>query len=182
MSSKKELTCKNCGISFMKELKEYNRQLKRGRESDHFFCSLSCTKTWNNINNPIQYKETEKTLKHLSKMRVLAAEKNKKGNFTYYLNKTKQRKHEFNLTEKYLQEIWDSQNGKCVFTGYNMPLQTYNKKVNLYSASLDRIDSSKGYVEGNVQFVCFFINLGKRNFSDNDVHEFIKHIALQQDS
>lgn len=35
------LTCKNCGNSFIKTEKEYNRQIKNGRH--YFYCSQSCS-------------------------------------------------------------------------------------------------------------------------------------------
>lgn len=44
------------------------------------------------------------------------------------------------------------------------------------AASLDRIDSTKGYVKGNVQFVCRAINLAKSTFSDADMKNFIDNI------
>lgn len=41
-------------------------------------------------------------------------------------------------------------------------------------ASLDRIDSSKGYIEGNVEFVCSAINLAKNNFSKEAMVSFLQ--------
>lgn len=43
--------------------------------------------------------------------------------------------------------------------------------------SLDRIDSSKGYVHGNVQFVTLRINLAKKNMSDADFISMCKQVA-----
>lgn len=34
---------------------------------------------------------------------------------------------------------------------------------NLRSVSIDRIDNSKGYIRGNIQLVCRFINFAKNN-------------------
>ena len=45
------------------------------------------------------------------------------------------------------------------------------------SASLDRIDSSKGYIEGNVQWVHKDINKIKTDMSDNKFIEWCKLIA-----
>jgi hypothetical protein len=41
------------------------------------------------------------------------------------------------------------------------------------AASLDRIDSTKGYIAGNVEFVCRFVNLGKSDLSREEVMKFI---------
>jgi hypothetical protein len=43
-------------------------------------------------------------------------------------------------------------------------------------ASLDRIDSSKGYIEGNIEFVCLAINYAKNGFSKEETQNFIKMI------
>ena len=39
------------------------------------------------------------------------------------------------------------------------------------TASIDRIDSSKGYTKGNVQWVCVFANLAKNTFKDELIKE-----------
>jgi hypothetical protein len=45
------------------------------------------------------------------------------------------------------------------------------------TTSLDRIDSSIGYVFGNVQIVCVMANYAKSDFSDEQMREFCKAIA-----
>lgn len=57
-----------------------------------------------------------------------------------------------------------NQNRKCVFTGIEL---TFNLKTQ--TASLDRIDSSKDYVVGNVQWVHKTINNLKQDFSDEEL-------------
>lgn len=48
------------------------------------------------------------------------------------------------------------------------------KKNSLYKASLDRIDSSLGYIEGNVQWVLREINFMKGNLDE----EYFKNICI----
>ena len=48
------------------------------------------------------------------------------------------------------------------------------KKKNLYCPSIDRIDSSKGYVSGNVMFVCWGVNYMKQDLS---LYQFKKMCA-----
>jgi hypothetical protein len=43
-------------------------------------------------------------------------------------------------------------------------------------ASLDRIDSTKGYIKGNVEFVCLAINYAKNKFSKEDTLTFLNEI------
>ena len=44
------------------------------------------------------------------------------------------------------------------------------------TASLDRIDSCKGYVFGNVQFVSVMANYGKRDFLEEELLRFCKAV------
>jgi hypothetical protein len=70
---------------------------------------------------------------------------------------------DFNLSYDYLDLLWENQNGKCAYTGEL--LNFGRSKVN-GTASLDRIDSSLGYVEGNVQFVHKDVNIMKWDLSE----------------
>lgn len=64
---------------------------------------------------------------------------------------------QFNLTPKFLWELFiNKQNKKCAITGEEIDLAT--------DGSLDRIDSSKGYVKNNVWWVKKDINKMKLDF------------------
>lgn len=52
---------------------------------------------------------------------------------------------ECSLTIEYLDALWELQEGRCIYSGLELVVDD--------TASLDRIDSALGYVEGNVQFV-----------------------------
>ena len=87
------------------------------------------------------------------------------------------RKHSFEVSIEYLTNLYISQNGKCAITGDPIP--------ELEKASIDRIDSSKGYVEGNIQFVTTQANLSKHIMSMSELYEFCKKVlnhANQQPS
>lgn len=45
------------------------------------------------------------------------------------------------------------------------------------NASLDRIDNSKGYIEGNVRFVALMANLARQSFTDEQMIAFCKAVA-----
>ena len=93
-----------------------------------------------------------------------------KGEFSTLLNNAKHRKRGFDLTEEYLQSIWT---GKCSITGIDI-YNSKNKNNTLFSASLDRIDSSLGYIKGNVIIVSYKANRIKQ---DASIHE-IEKVAL----
>ncbi len=73
------------------------------------------------------------------------------------------RKIEFDLTIEYINELLVKQGFRCAVSGLEIKEEKYTTRKNKNpkvenTASLDRIDSSKGYVEGNVQWVHKDIN------------------------
>ena len=52
----------------------------------------------------------------------------------------------------------------------------WDRHFTMDKMSLDRIDSAKGYVKGNVQFVCLGINYAKNRWSDTEMKLFIERI------
>jgi hypothetical protein len=70
----------------------------------------------------------------------------------------------FDLSFDYLDALWLAQQGRCAYTGEE--LWFGRSKVN-GNASLDRIDSALGYIEGNVQFVHKDINIMKWDFPES---------------
>jgi hypothetical protein len=84
---------------------------------------------------------------------------------------------EFNVTPEYLESIFT---GYCYFSGIELKIGTYmnNKGVrDLGNASLDRIDSSIGYVEGNVAWVYKPINIMKQTLSSAEFINLCKKIT-----
>ena len=74
----------------------------------------------------------------------------------------------FDITIEYAWDIFERQNRLCVYSG--IPLifvRNYGKNSDIQTASLDRIDSSKGYVEGNVQWVHKTINQMKSDMTED---------------
>ena len=59
-------------------------------------------------------------------------------------------KLEFNITPEYLQKLYDD-NPRCAYTGIDLSFDKTKSSTKDQILSLDRIDSTKGYVEGNVQ-------------------------------
>lgn len=79
-------------------------------------------------------------------------------------NAIRKRKKEFSISKEYGEELYLRQNGKCALSGLDIGFVKRNKNKKSYyymQASLDRIDSSKGYVEGNVQWVHKDVNMMK---------------------
>jgi hypothetical protein len=89
-----------------------------------------------------------------------------------------------NLTLNHLKEVWDRQAGICPYTGWNLILPASKIGFGEFSkspkrASLDRIDSAKGYEIGNVQFVSIIANYAKNTFTHEEMVEFCKAVAVK---
>jgi hypothetical protein len=169
MSKKVILNCEICDKKFEREEKEHRRNLKKGRKT---YCSLSCSGRGNIKNIP---EENIGNTKYLNRSGSL---KDELSPFKYHLRQSTYRNQENNLTLLYLKEVWDKQNGICPYTGIKLKDWDYKPKSNsMYTASLDRIDSSKGYIEGNVQFISRNINMMKNNLSHEETVELCKAIS-----
>ena len=74
---------------------------------------------------------------------------------------------ECNVDIEYLKSIWT---GVCPITGVELQIgQAKDTIPDTYRASLDRLDSTKGYVKGNVQYISFRANNIK---TDSSFEEF----------
>jgi hypothetical protein len=89
----------------------------------------------------------------------------------------------FDLTIEYIWELFEQQKGICKLSGLPIYLETslgsFNKNgYQRRTASLDRVDSSKGYLQGNVQWLHKDINQMKSDRTDEQFVEFCKAVAL----
>src|ERR1700728_366170 len=77
---------------------------------------------------------------------------------------------EFTVSLESLYRKWLSQNGRCALTGEELYLgkNTEEQEHGKNTASLDRKDSTKGYVPGNIQWVKKEINFFKRDWPEED--------------
>ena len=177
MHNRKLITfiCDNCGCEAQKPLSEYNRNKKLGR---HNFCCRNCSFEFG---KRILEKKPLTEKQKLNQQRIKEYCYNRNDEFTpyrYSLRNAKKRFKEFNLTLEDLRDVWIAQNGICPYTGLKLQLPTWKKCDNIwYRASLDRIDSSKGYVVGNVQFISTPINFMKSTMSDLETKQYLKLIS-----
>lgn len=57
---------------------------------------------------------------------------------------------DFTISREYIDDLFEKQDRKCAYTKYDLYFGTNQYRG---TASLDRIDSNKGYVDGNIQWV-----------------------------
>lgn len=155
-----ECTCNQCGIKFDKPINEYNRLVKFDKKT---FCSRSCSgkANYNNFGDKVN--------------RVPPINTYRANPFKYYLRNAKKRYKDCDLDIEYLEELWNKQQGICPYTKIGLILNSHSKR-NLdfrFTASLDRIDSSIGYIKGNVQFISTAINYMKNTMTHSQTIEFL---------
>lgn len=75
----------------------------------------------------------------------------------------------YDLTKEYIQELLEKQEYKCYYTG--VQLKIGNKLTN---PTIDRIDSSKGYIKGNVVICTEIANVMKNDLSISEIKHQIK--------
>ena len=71
-----------------------------------------------------------------------------------------------------MKEAWDifvKQNQKCALSGVPISIYSNYDKAYLQTGSLDRIDSTIGYVTGNIQWIHKRVNFLKRNYPEDEL-------------
>ena len=89
---------------------------------------------------------------------------------------------EFEITIEYLWEVFINQDRKCALSGRCLKFGRVSKDRKGKNASVDRIDSNKGYVVGNVQWIDKQINIMKNKIDEKEFlsicNEIVKHKKL----
>lgn len=171
-----KVICDNCGKEFERPAKEVKRIKERGR---HMYCCKECVRNGvSNTRTGMHITVSEKLLEHLKKISV--SKRDEYSLFRYTLRSAKRRFKDINITLEDLKEQWEKQKGICPFTGLKLilPHDSNIHEIDFFHrASLDRIDSSKGYIKGNIQFVSTPINYMKSDKSSESVKMFLKEIS-----
>ena len=84
----------------------------------------------------------------------------------------KKMNRENNITLEDLIKLLEEKKWICAGTGIKM----MNEVHDLRTISIDRVDSTKGHIRGNIQLVCKFYNQGKGNRPDTEAKAVIKEI------
>lgn len=92
-------------------------------------------------------------------------------------NRAERRGYTINISIEYAWNLYLLQNKRCALSGLPINFAISNKKSSETTASLDRIDSTMGYVEGNVQWVHKHINIMKNIYSQEYFISLCKLIA-----
>lgn len=79
---------------------------------------------------------------------------------------------EFDLTIDYLDQLWEIQDGKCYYTGVELDITSRLGAT----GSLDRLDSTVGYVQGNVVWSLVPVNFAKQSLTEDDFLAMVEKI------
>ena len=88
--------------------------------------------------------------------------------FTTIKRNAERRNIEFDITIEYIWEIFVKQNKKCALSGKDLKFGRIVRDKKGKNVSVDRIDSSKGYVNGNIQWIDKQINIMKNNLNETE--------------
>lgn len=89
------------------------------------------------------------------------------------ISNAQRRNIEIDIDCEYIWRLFLKQNKKCALTGWDIKI---NQKCSRNTASLDRIDSSKGYIEGNVQWLHKIVNKNKMDSKEIDFYKLCKDL------
>jgi hypothetical protein len=91
----------------------------------------------------------------------------------------KKRNLDFDISIDYVMKLLKKQKGKCALTGWDLEFQrggSWHGK-NPRGATLDRINSNKGYVKGNVWLACCKPNIIKSSLSIKEFRHLCKSVV-----
>jgi hypothetical protein len=140
----------------------------RGNLITHHAKSCGCLKHRNTENSKTWGGYKEISLRTWSDIKNKAASRKDKN------------KREFSITIEDAWEKFEAQGGKCALSGLPLSLRATKGNYSEKTASLDRIDSSKGYVKSNIQWVHKTLNAMKRDYSDECFIEFCGLVTTYQ--
>jgi hypothetical protein len=173
------VVCASCGKEFEKRNAEINRMSKRGIKQHS--CSNACTAKLYGMKNIPESKRTKWTPETRPGGRIDGL-----SPFRAHLNSIrchgKKKIVEVSLTLENLRDQWNIQKGICPYTGLQLinpgSITEYNNAGRLWNkASVDRIDPSKGYIPGNIEFVSMMANFAKNGWTKEQVIEFCIYVA-----
>lgn len=159
------------------------------RINDKLECICSCGRKRNvkgtNLRSGISTccQECSKMKHHGSKHKSWSGYEEISGSvWTKIIQSAKKRKLELNITIKEVWELFLTQNRRCKLSNEVLyfPKNGIDCLQGKYNASLDRIDSSKGYISGNIQWVHKDINKIKSNLKDEEFIKLCKLVAQAQ--
>lgn len=90
-----------------------------------------------------------------------------------YIKQASNRNIQFSISIQYVWSLYEKQERYCSLSGLPIVFASEGKTT----ASIDRIDNSQGYVEGNIQILHKDVNIMKKDMLQSAFIDLCKHIA-----
>jgi len=97
------------------------------------------------------------------------------------LHRSKRGELDFNLE---ILDLYKQLQQPCPKTGITFVLNNKGQNIgnrNPYSPSIDKIDPTKGYTKDNCRIVCWWYNVTKQRYSDEEVLNLCKQIVASSE-
>jgi hypothetical protein len=159
----KEKICKDCN-----ELKNIDLFDKASYKNGNTCIRNTCKECLKTQKKQYYKKQVENDL-------GLSSNRSAEAWITKIIYKASKRNKLFEIDKEYVLNIYKKQNGKCALSGQILTFHKNNLSSNI---SIDRIDSSKGYVIGNIQLVCTHVNIMKWDKSTEELLSWCEKIIL----
>lgn len=91
-------------------------------------------------------------------------------------NRKKSKEYGYDLDFNYIMDMYNNQDGLCAISNVRMTTISGSGIINT-NLSIDRIDSSIGYLKGNIQLVCRIVNLMKSDMSSKEFYLWCNMIS-----
>lgn len=158
--------CTKCGeVKPNKEFACHRKATGRGRK--YTTRCKACARAYDKITN--KEEKNRKSIQYRRKHRLYNVFSASKGN-------ARKKEIEHNLTQSFINKLWERQKGLCYYTGKPMDLDISDGRDNSNSISIDRVDSSRGYIIGNVVLCRWVVNRIKNNLSIEQLLEVLEDI------
>lgn len=170
--------CPNCFKEYFKNYSKEHRAKNKEHYKEYRYSNYrkNLTKTRErNREYSKKYRSSyvPRSVKYNSNRTIPYADDHQNKLFWYFRNLRNGKKK---LDYELLIKLWNTQNGLCAVSGLQMVLERHNLK----SASVDRIDSSIGYEDNNIQLVCKWVNFAKNDASNSEIVAIINELRSIQ--
>jgi len=152
--------CCTCQVEKSKEL-FYNRlSSKDGLSSRCRDCEVAYHRDYR--------KKNSDKLRRYGRVRVRKWRESFKGFVHTTYQDIKRRSTDVSIDAQYLIDLWGIQKGICALTGEHLTYLSGEGRI-LTNGSVDRIDPSRGYEDGNIRWVCLQANVMKYTLTDEEL-------------
>lgn len=180
------LECANCTTKFEKDKHEVSRR-KAKPHCQYWFCSRSCSASFGNKSRTPEQRAGAAKIRS-SKANNIGNTYNKKwdSDLCWYVNrihgdgrkKCKLGRMSRDVLHQHLKDVWT---GTCALTG----LEIFRKNRDgscctdnpFLIASIDRINNTKGYELGNIQWTSVGMNLARQHHTTEKFKEYLKVLS-----